>query len=66
MVHTDCLFIVYFFKMHGFLENWYFSGNSACFALENLKKKLPVSLHAYIKMPSNPLYIVVFRVFKPT
>ena len=36
----------YFFKMHGFLENWmyflenwYFSGNSACFALKNLKKK---------------------------
>jgi hypothetical protein len=73
MIHTDCILNGYFFKMHGFLENymyflenWYFSGNSACFALENLKKKLPVSLHAYIKMPLNPLYIVVFRVFKPT
>ena len=73
MVHTDCLFIVYFCKMQGFLENWvyflenwYFSGNSACFALKKLKKKLPFSLHAYIKMPLNPLHIVLFRVFKPT
>ena len=45
MVHTDCILNGYFFKMHGFLENWmyfhenwYFSGNSACFAIENLKK----------------------------
>ena len=45
MVHTDCILNGYFFKMHGFLENWmyflenwYFSGNSACFSIENLKK----------------------------
>ena len=27
---------------------------------------MAISLHAYIKMPITPLYIMVFQVFKPT
>jgi hypothetical protein len=30
------------------------------------EKKIATSLHAYIKMTSNPLYIGIIEVFKPT
>jgi hypothetical protein len=80
MVHANSILNVYYFKMHDFLENciyflenWYFSGNSACFALKNLKKKIasqPTCLHknafkpfAHRAFPSLQAYISLHKAY---